>query len=494
MDIKQHASIKILKTFSKDEIQDFKKFLSSPYFNTNQNISKIFDELIKYYPEFNSEKLTKENTYKKIFKDKAYNDSNMRWLMSVLHHHIENFLSQKAFDNDKPAKLRYLAKENLAAMRKDAARKSMDDMKKLLDEEKYKGYLYYFYKYIYYTNEGSYDILFNNDRKKKDTDIHYGFFLKAIVAYINHFTLGIAYDYMNMDMNASKYYKNGIAKKINSLMKELKPERLSEIIRNDNEDRDDVEMDMKLFTLLLNFDNDELYYDFSKYIKEKAKCLNINDLRSYYSKMISYCWKKILIGKNENYYREELHRISEIFVNGKCYKSDSVPWIAHTLFRIFLLNSLALGKQKFVTMLSKELVNEVYPQQKKNVKFFSDAVINLYERNYDAALSSLSKMESSFLNIDQKALRIILFIKKKYLIECCTEIKSFKKFLQSNHSLSDQTKQGYKNFLFFAETILKNIMGKSEIPEAGLRKKMKLMTSVYYKDFVEKFLLETAAG
>ncbi len=41
--------IDIIKTFSKEELRQFRDFLHSPFHNTNKNVIKIF-ELIRKFP------------------------------------------------------------------------------------------------------------------------------------------------------------------------------------------------------------------------------------------------------------------------------------------------------------------------------------------------------------------------------------------------------------------------------------------------------------
>jgi hypothetical protein len=485
MKLNEHAAVKILKTLTKDEIHSLKKFISSPYFNTNDNILKIFEELVKFYPKFGSEKLTKQNLHEKIFKEKVYNDSNLRWMMSVLHHLIENFLIQKNFDNDRYAKLRYLATENLANLRSESARKSLDEMKELLDEDKYKSYMYFFYKYLYYTNEGSYEVLFKKDQKKKDADANQLFFLKGLTAYINHFITGVAYDYLNIEISGGKYYKNGISEKISKIINELNFRKLSSLLKENDEDNLDVETDVKLLYLFVNKEDEKLYKDFAEFISKNENYFRKENMQGYYSKMISYCWLKILHGAGEKYYREELFRLIELFLERKYYKFQKVPGIQFTFFRIVILIGVSLGKIDFAKNFLKNYLKEVYQPHRENINNFASAVINFYDKKNEEALEYLSRMEVSFLSTDQKLLRVLLFLDMNYLTECENEIKSFKKFLATNYSLSESSKEGYKNFLYFASQILKIKKGRQEISLKELKKKLKEGKCVYYKSFLE---------
>ncbi len=98
--------IKLLQSLDKDEFRRFRKFLRSPFFNSNQQILKLYECLYKFYPSFDAPKLTKAQLYKKIFPKEKYQDTRMRNLISDLKILTEEYLIQlqlkrKTFDKEK---------------------------------------------------------------------------------------------------------------------------------------------------------------------------------------------------------------------------------------------------------------------------------------------------------------------------------------------------------------------------------------------------------
>ena len=77
--------IRILQAFSPEEVKEFRKFIDSSFFNKEgAYIVRVFDELKKYYPQFENEAIAKEKLFKKIYKDKPYSDALMRKAGSAL--------------------------------------------------------------------------------------------------------------------------------------------------------------------------------------------------------------------------------------------------------------------------------------------------------------------------------------------------------------------------------------------------------------------------
>lgn len=66
---------KLLKTFSRKELKEFETFINSPTQLKKRDVRKTFNELKKFYPDFNSPVFTDENLFKKIFPGQKYSKS-----------------------------------------------------------------------------------------------------------------------------------------------------------------------------------------------------------------------------------------------------------------------------------------------------------------------------------------------------------------------------------------------------------------------------------
>lgn len=64
--------IKLLKTFTRKELREFEKFISSSYHNKGRNLLPYFKVLKKYYPKFRSPKLNRENLFYELYPEKKY--------------------------------------------------------------------------------------------------------------------------------------------------------------------------------------------------------------------------------------------------------------------------------------------------------------------------------------------------------------------------------------------------------------------------------------
>lgn len=103
--------ISILKAFSKEEIKWFRLFVESPYFNTSEATTKLYREIIKFYPEFKSRNFTKEYLFSKVYSKDKYQKDLFRKLVSNLIKLSEEFLSQRGLENNTFYKKLYRLKQ-----------------------------------------------------------------------------------------------------------------------------------------------------------------------------------------------------------------------------------------------------------------------------------------------------------------------------------------------------------------------------------------------
>jgi hypothetical protein len=92
--------IDILKTFSPEELDDFRNFLDSPYFNKRKKLLELFDSLKSYYPFFTDESLTREIIFEKIYPDEKYNYGKINEGLSALYKLSMNYIRQTSFEKN----------------------------------------------------------------------------------------------------------------------------------------------------------------------------------------------------------------------------------------------------------------------------------------------------------------------------------------------------------------------------------------------------------
>ncbi|MCB0634134.1 MAG: hypothetical protein R2824_15520 [Saprospiraceae bacterium] len=94
------TTVQLLKALDAGEFKDFARWLRSSWCSSNQHLITLYRILKKHYPEFSSERLTKQWLYAEIYPGKAYNDKVCRNLLSELSVQIREFLVLKRVRKD----------------------------------------------------------------------------------------------------------------------------------------------------------------------------------------------------------------------------------------------------------------------------------------------------------------------------------------------------------------------------------------------------------
>ncbi len=93
--------IKVFKTLDEEELKLLRKFVRSPYYNTNKEVIALCDYLVKLAPDFEPRKIERRLVYKKISGGKTYVDGKMRFVMTNLLSTLRQFLIQQSYE-EKP--------------------------------------------------------------------------------------------------------------------------------------------------------------------------------------------------------------------------------------------------------------------------------------------------------------------------------------------------------------------------------------------------------
>lgn len=100
--------ITLLKVFTKEDLKEAKKFLDSPFHNTDPQVRKLFSLLVKFHPDMDSPSLKSEHLFNLMFPRAAYDERKLRNLRHKLTHLLENYLRHATLSTEGNAGQRLL--------------------------------------------------------------------------------------------------------------------------------------------------------------------------------------------------------------------------------------------------------------------------------------------------------------------------------------------------------------------------------------------------
>jgi len=93
--------VQILRKLEREEWKNLRKFLRSPYFNTNEKVVALADAIYKFHPEYDQKNCTQAYLFAKIFGKKSlYQEQKLAQLMTQLVKLVEKFLMQERFEKE----------------------------------------------------------------------------------------------------------------------------------------------------------------------------------------------------------------------------------------------------------------------------------------------------------------------------------------------------------------------------------------------------------
>lgn len=83
--------LKILRSFTKDELKEFRKFISTGYYSRGRNYLPVINNLMKLDDE-GIKKITSRELYDKIYPEKKYNKQTLKNRFTELNRLTEDYL------------------------------------------------------------------------------------------------------------------------------------------------------------------------------------------------------------------------------------------------------------------------------------------------------------------------------------------------------------------------------------------------------------------
>lgn len=167
--------IKILRTFTPDEIKKFRRFLLSPYFNTNVTLVKLFDHLTKKYRDYSG--INNNKVFRSLYPGKPVNKKRIRDLSSEMLRLCERFLAEVQFGADTYLlNLSYMKSINSRNIRQNFLNRYQQlekkTLKKDLDYEYFNNLQFIYKEYLKFCNSYEIDSIFDSLNKIRENTLN----------------------------------------------------------------------------------------------------------------------------------------------------------------------------------------------------------------------------------------------------------------------------------------------------------------------------------
>jgi len=448
--MKDTKLIQNLKTFTKDEIKLFERFVASPYFNNGRNYLPFLKELRNHYPDFKDlkGKLTSESVYKKLYPGKKFNKQVMWNQVSHLEKLALEFILQTALKNNKS--------ERFILLFNELSKRNLDKLiiKEIEKADKYistvkLGEEYFSFKWTVELNRADYwnSVLGRQDKSFEGTVKSTEYLMLKFLADLSA---------QVWDLNILKLMYNA-GDEINSALELVRSLDLKNLIKVNSKSKNK-------YSKVINFyynkimcaldENDESYFfEMKKFFDNNYDLFDKQEQHNSIISLANYCAHKMRLGQDKflkilfeiNKFR--LEKETGVFTHGRMSKA---------LFHQMLRSALSLGEVKWAENFVKEYTSKLRKEHQKTMASLALGYINFAKKDYAESLHHFNKVE--FIDLRDKLHVRILSAKAYYELDNTESlfyyIDSSKHYFGKNTAIETDARNAYLKFFNYLKKLL----------------------------------------
>lgn len=445
-----YAFLEILESLTREEIKLFRRFILSPYFNRSQKVVKLYDCIIKYYPNFDNPKLSKESLHGKISPELPYNKLTMRRLLFDLQNLSEKFMRQLFIDR-KEAESKLMTIEELAVRGAQRMHKLITrDTEVILDTEIIDAE-HCLNNFKLETEKFYFGMINDKITKKNFIDTEAGKLIKGITYFISYFMLeSIKHNENLLNYSRSFNVKHNY-KFISQFLNLFNFERLEIFIKKHSLTGSHIiRAYLNTLKAFLYFDNDFYYMQFKVSVFKNIGKFSSTDKNFLFGKLSDYCTIKGFDNSVSNkYYETELFGIYKILIENKYYKTKANKYMPVDLYRNVLIQAARMKEYRWLEDFIEDYSRLIHPQRKTDIINYSYAFLNFERGNFDDSLKWLSmiKMEEFSYHLDIRNMYLRVYYELGNYESALFAAKAFLKYMNENTMITDDKKKSNENLV-----------------------------------------------
>ncbi len=410
----------------------FSKYLNSPYFNANQEISKLNEILEDSIP--NKLDITKEAIWSELKATVPYNDKVLRSLFNKLLTHFEDFLAQEKFQSKRLTKSFY----KLQQVQDDKYEILRNQILKEVrtTEARYQELSAEFHLDMYLIENLYFFISFDFQRKQRKS-AKKTFSLSKTLHHLDVYYIAEKLRFIYIQLFWNEYFEGDTSDLFND-----------EILRAVNKGRFRNEKLLVAFyyaiRTLTNPEKDNYFKSLKSLLQENFDAFTKIDQRFFYDVLLTYSNRRV--NKGDRDYLMESYKLYRDIVERGVVLNDNE--ISPVTFRNIIAVALRAKAYKWVDYFANEYVKFLPKAERENAFNFNIARIHFYKNEYGEALLSMNQvnLDDLFYDLNGRTLLVAVYYELEETEALLSSVQAFKNVLKRK-KLSPAAKSRYNNYL-----------------------------------------------
>ena len=428
--------VSILKTFSKKEIREFRKWLDSPFHNQRQDIINLYEFFFVDNHLHKEGALEKPNVFSWIFPKETYDDAKMRQVIFFLMQSIEQFLAYLEFSKNPITVKSALAKSYRKRTLDKSFEKTYKNVQKAQEEKGYKNEIFYRNNYALELERYAYlskvkRLSFNLQEISDAMDL--AFFagkLRQSCLMLTH-----------QNVYKKEYNIQLINETINLVEKE-------DYLKNPL-----IATYFFIYKTITEKEIDAHFQNLKEQIIKNGHIFPIAELRDIYLMAINYCINKMNEG-SDSFIREAFELYREGFKTNIFIENNILSrWTFLNVIPI----GLKLNEFDWIENFITDYQNYLEEQHRDSVSHYSRARLHFESKNYGPAMTLLSQVEYDdhiLMYLSAKNMLSRIYYEENEFDALESLLESMRIYVQRKKVMGYH-KANFKNYIRFMKKLLK---------------------------------------
>ncbi len=438
--------IKLLATFEPSELRRFKAFVVSPYFNKNTKIQKLYDFILSFSPDFNSDGLCSENAFEYIFEGEEFKEQAVTRLNSRLYKLACRFISiESEKEREIHSELRFsnfMAKRGLL----QESMQYIQQVQKDLDGEKIHDSQYFYERFLIEQELDKFSLL-NGYSKIEERNL----FSPSVA--LDKFYLLLKLMYLTFQISNQRKTKR------TDYNFELMDQMEAYVPNSPYFEEVSIKIWYTILLLTKNENKKEHYFKLKELIFDHHKELNKRDLKN----SLTYLQNNTrFVFENKQSYYEETFKLYKFQIEADILKDPLI--FSQEIYINIVIVALLLEKLPWVENFLKKS-GEYKSLASDDIFVLGKAMLAIAKKDFFKALDYLneSKYKNIYFKMMERRLRLKVYYELEYFDMLDDAINSFRKFLSKNKNiLVDFRYEANRDFVNFMNQILVSQVAKQE--------------------------------
>ncbi len=467
MKYKDTKLISFLQTFSKDELDDFEKFLSQQYFRQRRDPLPLFKILMKFQSEFSNDDFNEEKVFVMLYPGTSFSSLNskniFRSLSSYLLKALEDFLYISKLKENKVLKNRILLKEilerNLSKHYGQYLEKAYEVLK---EDEKIFGFDILEKFHIERLNSRYYASVL-------DMKNYFSHSFKSLELISSHFWLDLISSAKLMLLGHDNMNIRPGNDVLNKLLNSVEMDKILKIYEG-TEYYIYLYFNYNVYKCIENYRDLKYYENAKKIFFDNRTKISNHDKNYFYADLISI----LLVGSEGRFIemKKELFSILQNCLEEKAYKLSDNDFMHPNFYRNCILCAEYIKEFDWADDFIEKYSGELNPEFRDNMKNYSRALINYSRGDYDKSLEYISriKYDHAFFKTDIKTLTLRIYYELNLHEQAIYMADTFRHHIKISPHLNENIRKASLNFISYYLKLFKLKMsnGKSRKKDAGL--------------------------